>query len=185
MKSLRWTFWALFVFPRICSTWQIDCLSPTTTLTEALERRKRCCVDELMKGARCCQTLIATAAKSGFRAMLRSTRRQRWIPSHRKEGLTSWGSLDRAEERLTTKGATTQERQEHLSIIKISSKKSRRKPAAMLQRPSERAESRPKETGSTRLTPRKLQLKNLWRMLSQGRRLVMNKRGNLKQITAR
>ena len=138
-----------------------------------------------MKEARCCQTLIAMAARSGFRAMLRSTRRQRWTPSHRKVGLTSWRRLDRAEGRLTTKAATTLERQEHLSITKTSSKKSRRKPTAMPQRPSERAESRPRETGSMKLTPRKLQPKNLWRIQSQGRRLVMTKRGNRKQITAR
>ena len=108
-RSRKWTSWAPFGCQRICSTWPIDCLSPTMTLTEALERRKRCCADELMKGARCCQTLIATVARSGFRAMLRSTRRQRWTQSHKKVGLTSWGRLGRAEGRHITKVARTQD----------------------------------------------------------------------------
>ena len=113
-----------------------------------------------MKGAKCCLILIAMVARSGSRATPRLTRRQRRTPSRRKVGLTS-GSLDRVEDSPTTKAATTQERQEHPSIIKINCKKSRRKPTAMLLQLSERAESKPRETESMKLTQRKLQPKNL------------------------
>jgi len=110
-----------------------------------------------MKGARCCQTLIATAARSGSRAMLRSTRRQRWTPSLKKVGVTSWGR-DRAVERhITTAAPRDQELQ---SITRTNYRKSRRKPAT-LQQPSERAESKPREIESMRPTQRKPPPRNL------------------------
>lgn len=59
------------------------------------------------------------------------------------------------------RAATTQERQEPLSIIKTSCKRSRTKQPVMLQQLLERAESRLREIESMRLTQRKLQPKNL------------------------